>query len=107
MGKFFKIVLITFSLFLIIGLILFAIFKFRLLPDPLARIYPSFAAKEGCSCLFVVKGSEEYCKDYVRQFFFPDEWIQGEDSLEVRFSSYFSEWKAKAIFRNSKGCRLE
>ncbi|TGK01136.1 hypothetical protein EHO59_14330 [Leptospira semungkisensis] len=107
MNKFLKILFITFLLFLSISLLVFSVFKFRILPDTLARIYPNFAAKEGCSCLFVVKASETYCKDYVRQFFLPDEWIVGSEYLEVRFSSYFSEFRARANFHGSKGCLLE
>ncbi|PJZ68883.1 hypothetical protein CH373_15530 [Leptospira perolatii] len=86
---------------------IYGIFHFRIIPDSLSNLYVSFAAKEGCSCIFVVNASEAYCKDYVHQVLSPDRWILEEDSLQVEFDSYFSKRKAKARFRKSQGCSLE
>ncbi|EQA52998.1 hypothetical protein [Leptospira kmetyi] len=83
-----------------------SVFFLRLIPDSLGRIYTAFAFKEGCSCLFVVKASEDCCKDYVRQFFAPDVWDRSEDSFRIEFRSFFSDFESQAIFRGSRGCRL-
>lgn len=58
----------------ILPVILYLLIVFRLIPGELAQIQARFAAKEGCSCLFVVKGTDEYCKRYATVFYPPDEW---------------------------------
>ncbi|TGL64343.1 hypothetical protein EHQ64_03060 [Leptospira sarikeiensis] len=101
-----KFLCISFFISLVLILSLYSILNWRILPDKLGKIYPSFAAKEGCSCLFVAKGSEEYCKDYVKQFFKPDEWIAGKNFLSIKFSTSFSDFHVKAVYRPKLGCNL-
>lgn len=86
---------------------IYGIFVFRVVPDSLGRIYASFAAKEGCSCLFIVKGPENYCKEYVRQFFGPDAWMKEESSLKIEFQTFFSRFQVRANYKIASGCRLE
>ncbi|MGJ4746922.1 hypothetical protein ACQV5M_11230 [Leptospira sp. SA-E8] len=107
MKKFIKILYILGVTGLVLFLLTFSVWKWRILPDSLGRVYSSFVAKEGCSCLFVSKGSEEYCKDYTKQFFSPDLWIQDENSLSIGFSTLFTDFKAKAIFKPTLGCSLD
>ncbi|MGJ4789852.1 hypothetical protein EHQ52_12870 [Leptospira koniambonensis] len=107
MKNFIKVLYILGAAVLILFLFVFSIWKWKILPDSLGRVYSSFVAKEGCSCLFVVKGSEEYCKDYTKQFFSPDRWIQEENSLSVEFSSLFTNFRSKAVFKPKQGCSLD
>lgn len=83
-----------------------SVFILRMIPDSLGKIYTAFASKEGCSCVFVVKAPENYCKDYVRQFFSPDVWDLRRNSLRIEFHSFFSDFESEAIFQGSRGCRL-
>ncbi|PJZ76897.1 hypothetical protein [Leptospira neocaledonica] len=107
MKKFIKILYTSGSVLVVFFLVVFSVWKWRILPDSLGSVYSSFVAKEGCSCLFVSKGSEEYCKDYTKQFFSSDLWIQDENSLSIEFSSFFSNFKSKAIYKEKQGCSLD
>ncbi|PJZ55540.1 hypothetical protein [Leptospira barantonii] len=105
--KHFRKLLYSFLIVVVLGFTIYgSVFFLRMIPDSLGRIYATFASKEGCSCLFVVRAPEDYCKDYVRQFFAPDVWDRTEDSLRIEFHSFFSDFESKAIFQGSKGCRL-
>ncbi|TGM12500.1 hypothetical protein EHQ81_01060 [Leptospira selangorensis] len=106
MKNFIKVLYILGAIFLILFLFIFSVWKWRILPDSLGRTYSTFAAKEGCSCLFVSKGSEKYCKDYTKQFFSPDLWIQDDNSLSIEFYTLFTNFKSKAIFKPKQGCSL-
>lgn len=106
MNKFIKILYVLGACVLVLFLIIFSVWKWRILPDSLGRTYSAFAAKEGCSCLFVSKGSEEYCKDYTKQFFSPDLWTREDNSLSIEFSTLFTNFKSKAIFKPKQGCNL-
>ncbi|EPG67350.1 hypothetical protein [Leptospira wolffii] len=105
--KFLKRFLLFFAILILLTSIgLYSVYRLRILPDRVAGIYSSFAAKEGCSCVFVVRAPEEYCKDYVRRFFQPDVWILEKDSIQIEFRSFFSTFVSKASFEESQGCRL-
>ncbi|EQA46012.1 hypothetical protein LEP1GSC050_2763 [Leptospira broomii serovar Hurstbridge str. 5399] len=91
----------------ILPLILYLLILFRLVPGELAQIQSRFAAKEGCSCLFVVKGNDQYCKRYATVFYPPDEWNKTENSLSVSFFMTNGRFKATARFHGfPEGCRL-
>lgn len=82
-------------------------FFFRFLPADLMRVQTNFAAKEGCSCLFVVRAGESYCKDYAGVFYSPDIWKADSESLTVGFASITGTFEAKAgLVSEEKGCRL-
>ncbi|EPG74396.1 hypothetical protein LEP1GSC058_2823 [Leptospira fainei serovar Hurstbridge str. BUT 6] len=92
---------------IVLPLILYLIILFRLIPRELAQIQVRFAAKEGCSCLFVTKGNEEYCKRYTTVFYSPDGWDRTENSLSVTFYRTNEKFMATARFHGfPEGCRL-
>ncbi|TGK12154.1 hypothetical protein EHO60_07765 [Leptospira fletcheri] len=83
------------------------VFLFRFLPSDLMRVQANFAAKEGCSCLFVVRAEETYCKDYAKVFYSPDIWKADSESLTVGFVSMTGKFEAKAkLVSRENGCRL-
>lgn len=78
---------------------------------------PRFAAKEYCSCIFVVKQNEDYCKEFVNpkvSLFgtrISVNWIVGTSTIEDTAakdtrSSVLGFLRAEAEFIPNKGCRL-
>lgn len=92
----------AFVTFVALGLTLLAAPKADARPATMFELLTGFAAKEGCSCAFVVEQSDEYCRDFAQPGIAPVEVVIDHAGKTV--TAKFLATSRTSRFTEGAGC---